>query len=55
MGGKIGVPELLLILFVALLVFGPSKLGAVGKSLGEAIRGFRSVINETDKPEKKPE
>jgi sec-independent protein translocase protein TatA len=59
MEGKIGIPELLLILFIALLVFGPSKLGALGKSVGEAIRGFRSAINEpekpTDAPDKKPQ
>jgi sec-independent protein translocase protein TatA len=59
MEGKIGIPELLLILFIALLVFGPSKLGALGKSLGEAIRGFRSAMNEsekpTDTPDKKPQ
>jgi sec-independent protein translocase protein TatA len=55
MEGKIGIPELLVILFIALLVFGPSKLGALGKSLGEAIRGFRSAMSEPKKPEKKPE
>jgi sec-independent protein translocase protein TatA len=58
MEGKIGIPELLVILFIALLVFGPSKLGALGKSLGEAIRGFRSAMNEHEKPadtqDKKP-
>jgi len=55
MGGKLGVPELLLILCIALLVFGPSKLAGVGKSLGEAIRGFKSALNEPEKPEEKPE
>jgi sec-independent protein translocase protein TatA len=58
MEGKIGIPELLLILFIALLIFGPSKLGSLGKSLGEAIRGFRSAMNAPEKPtdtaEKKP-
>jgi sec-independent protein translocase protein TatA len=52
MEGKIGIPELLVILFIALLVFGPSKLGALGKSLGEAIRGFRSAMNGSEKVEK---
>jgi sec-independent protein translocase protein TatA len=55
MEGKIGIPELLLILFIALLVFGPSKLGSLGKSLGEAIRGFRSAMNEPVEPKEKPE
>jgi TatA/E family protein of Tat protein translocase len=55
MEGKIGIPELLLILFIALLVFGPSKLAALGRSLGEAIRGFQSAMNEPVGPKEKPE
>ncbi len=55
MDGKIGVPELLVILFIALLVFGPSKLWALGKSLGEAIRGFRTTVNESETHEEKLE
>lgn len=51
MDGKLGIPELLVILCIALLVFGPSKLGSLGKGLGEAIRGFRSAVNGTDKSE----
>ncbi len=45
-GGKIGLPELLLILGVALLIFGPKKLGELGKGLGEGIRNFKSSMNE---------
>ena len=55
MEGKIGIPELLVILSIALLVFGPSKLGALGKSFGEAIRGFRSAMNEPEKPTDPPD
>ncbi len=44
-GGKIGLPELLLILGVALLIFGPKKLGELGKGLGEGIRNFRSSMS----------
>ena len=43
------MPELIVILVVALIVFGPSKLPDLGKSLGEAIRGFKKAINESDK------
>jgi sec-independent protein translocase protein TatA len=50
MFGSIGMPELIVIFVVALLVFGPSKLPDLGKSLGEAIRGFKKAINETEKP-----
>lgn len=38
---SIGVPELILILVVALIIFGPGKLPEVGKSLGKSIREFR--------------
>ena len=37
--------HLLVILGLALLVFGPRKLPELGKGLGEAIRGFKSSIN----------
>jgi len=53
--GKLGLPELLLILFIALLIFGPGKLAGVGKSLGEAIRNFKSATNGPEKPEDEPE
>ena len=44
--GKLGVPELLLILAIALLIFGPSKLADLGKGLGEGIRNFKSSVNK---------
>ncbi len=50
MFGSIGMPELLVIFVIALLIFGPSKLPDVGKSIGEAIRGFKKAMNEPEKP-----
>ncbi len=41
MFGRLGPVELILILAIVLVIFGPSKLPAVGESLGKAIRGFR--------------
>jgi sec-independent protein translocase protein TatA len=41
--------HLLVILVIALLVFGPKKLGELGKGLGEGIRSFRQAIRD-DKP-----
>lgn len=38
--------HLLLILGIALLVFGPKKLPDLGKGLGDGIRGFRSALKE---------
>jgi len=40
--GKLGLPELLVILGIALLIFGPGKLADLGKGLGEGIRNFKS-------------
>ncbi len=53
-GGKIGLPELLLILAVALLIFGPSKIADLGKGLGEGIKNFKSAVKDgEDSAEKK--
>jgi sec-independent protein translocase protein TatA len=49
MFGTIGMPELVIISVVALVVFGPAKLPDFGKSLGEAIRGFKKAINDADR------
>ncbi len=44
-GGKLGLPELAVIAVIALLIFGPKKLGELGKGLGEGIRNFRSSMS----------
>lgn len=46
--GKLGVPELLIIFGIALLIFGPRKIGELGKGLGEGIRGFKSALSDDD-------
>jgi len=40
--------HLLVILFIALLVFGPKKLPELGKGLGEGIRSFKESMNAKD-------
>lgn len=42
----IGLPEMGLIMVVALLIFGPKKLPEIGRSLGKAVRGFQEASNE---------
>jgi sec-independent protein translocase protein TatA len=44
--GKIGVPELLVILVIALIIFGPSKISELGKGLGDGIKNFKSAVKE---------
>jgi sec-independent protein translocase protein TatA len=48
MGGKLGLTEILLILAIALLLFGPSKLADLGKGLGEGIKNFKSAVKHDD-------
>jgi sec-independent protein translocase protein TatA len=43
---KIGPMELVVILIVALLIFGPSKLPELGKSVGKSIREFKSAVKD---------
>jgi sec-independent protein translocase protein TatA len=42
----LGMPELLVLLVIALVIFGPSKLPSLGKGIGEAIRGLKKGIEE---------
>ncbi|MEW5977771.1 MAG: TatA/E family twin arginine-targeting protein translocase [Acidobacteriota bacterium] len=44
--GPIGVPEMIIILVVALIVFGPRKLPELGRSLGKGLAEFRRASNE---------
>jgi sec-independent protein translocase protein TatA len=46
--------HLLVILAIALLVFGPKKLPELGKGIGEGIRGFKSAIGGREEPSEKP-
>lgn len=41
------VPELILVLVIALVVFGPAKLPEIGKAVGKSIREFKSATTET--------
>lgn len=49
----IGLPEMALIMVLALLIFGPKKLPEIGKSLGKAIRGFQEASKEFENEFKK--
>lgn len=59
MFGRLGPVELILILLIALVIFGPSKLPQIGRSLGQAIQEFKkgtadvqkgvnSILDDTD-------
>ncbi|MBR3120827.1 twin-arginine translocase TatA/TatE family subunit [Oceanobacillus profundus] len=50
--GNIGIPGLILILIVALIVFGPSKLPEIGKAFGNSLREFKNatqgIVNDKE-------
>lgn len=46
----IGVPELLVVLVIALVILGPKRLPEAGRSLGGGLRGFKDAISGHDTP-----
>jgi sec-independent protein translocase protein TatA len=45
----IGLPELMIVLVIALIVLGPKKLPDAGKSLGHGLRGFKDALSGGDR------
>lgn len=49
----LGMPELIIILIIALVIFGGNRLPQLGEGLGKAIRGFKRGIQDTPDEKKK--
>lgn len=49
---SLGIWEVLAIIGIALLFFGPSRLPGLGRSLGETMRGFKQALDTKDDTEK---
>jgi sec-independent protein translocase protein TatA len=51
----LGVPELVLILIIGLVIFGPGRLPEIGKAMGKSMHEFKSAVNGLDtETENKP-
>jgi sec-independent protein translocase protein TatA len=46
MFGRIGIPELLIILFIIILIFGANRLPEIGRGIGRGIRNFKDSTRE---------
>ena len=51
--GGLGIGELVIILVIVLLIFGPNKLGDVGSAIGRGISGFKRAMKDKDSDEDK--
>ncbi|GAB3055931.1 twin-arginine translocase TatA/TatE family subunit [Virgibacillus ainsalahensis] len=52
---SIGIPGLILILIIALVIFGPKKLPEIGKATGQTLREFKNSASELAKDEEEQE
>jgi sec-independent protein translocase protein TatA len=44
--GRLGIPELMIILFIIVLIFGATRLPEIGKGIGRGIRNFKDATRE---------
>jgi sec-independent protein translocase protein TatA len=51
----IGVPELIIILVIVVLIFGPRRLGEVAGEVGKGIRNFREGLSGKDESDRSPD
>ena len=49
MGGKIGLPELLILLAIVFFLFGAKRLPEIGKGIGEGIKNFKGAMKRDGK------
>lgn len=52
--GNVGPLEIIVVLIIALIVFGPKRLPELGRSLGRGIREFRGSVGGEDRDEDEP-
>lgn len=50
MFGRIGIPEMLVILFIVILIFGANRLPDIGRGIGKGIRNFKEATKDGGSP-----
>ena len=48
--GRVGLPELIVILLIVFVIFGANRLPGLGRGIGSAIKNFKEGLKENDKP-----
>jgi sec-independent protein translocase protein TatA len=46
--GRLGLPELIVILFIIIIIFGANRLPDIGRGIGSAIKNFKNETNKND-------
>ena len=46
--GRVGIPELIIILFIIVMIFGASRLPEIGRGIGKGIRNFKDSTKGSD-------
>jgi sec-independent protein translocase protein TatA len=52
--GRVGLPELIIILMIVILIFGANRLPDLGKSIGKGIRNFKDATTRDGENDKTP-
>jgi sec-independent protein translocase protein TatA len=52
--GSVGMPELIIIMVIALIIFGAGKLPQIGENLGKGIRSFKNSIQDKEESDASP-
>ena len=52
--GRIGIPELIIILAIIILIFGANRLPEIGRGIGKGIRNFKEATHEATEEPRKP-
>ena len=53
--GRVGLPELIVILVIVIIIFGANRLPQLGAGVGSAIRNFKNAMGSADEPRSSPQ